>query len=310
MKQEIIDKFIDFYGEEFLDISDNYIIIWYPEVIISNENDLSHLMRDLYVKVSFNKDEFDKFELLRGTLTINEMQSGYAHSHLSGINTNFHTSCLGRGPINNTIASLKTTNEYLELWDLFIVELDKYVRVESLAGTPYNYINNIKSKGSYDKFDTFYSIQKLPYKDSNLINWIRGLSNNIYDLLNVNFNCGQYQIGYNYSETILILTKHFLKYIQDNNLNINGLEDGILKKGFYHIDCVEMHKNVVIDSKDKNKYLFSFKGEEIYLKIIDIEPEGKDVPILNKDITDYIVTSVLTDLNLFKNGIDKTAKFI
>jgi len=113
------------------------IMVWWPSVTVSNENDRSILIHDLYARVDITPDgripyEMTGFKLNRTTFTDVQFESGYIHSHVPsrcGL-PNFQNPCLGRGPIRNTIADLK--NNYEEaLWMLFCQELSLYVTVES-----------------------------------------------------------------------------------------------------------------------------------------------------------------------------------
>jgi hypothetical protein len=144
---DVYEIFINFFGEQFTDIqlaqSRADIFVYWPRVTVTNENDRSVAIQDLYAKVQITSDgtipyENRGFQLVRSTFSEIQFASGYLHSHIphfSGV-PHFQNPCLGSGPINRTIADLK--NEYEEaLWMLFCQELSLYVTVESLAGGPY-----------------------------------------------------------------------------------------------------------------------------------------------------------------------------
>lgn len=146
--QKVVDLFIDYYGEDRIDLQNNDIIIYYPSVIITNEHNKSHEIKELYtkVKVHNNGSLNGTFSFVRAEFTLEEWNSDYLHSHVSGINkslpSNFKSSCLGSGPIRNTCLSLNDSFDE-DIWKLFIFELDRYIQTESLEGGPYRRLENI-----------------------------------------------------------------------------------------------------------------------------------------------------------------------
>ena len=130
------------------------IYVWWPHVTVTNEFDKSVNIQDLYAKIEIQNDgripyECSGFLLNRATYSKDQFVSDYMHSHINGIPksnfTEFLNPCLGRGPIKETIGTLK--NEYDEAtWMLFCQELSMYVTVESIAGVPWRRMEAIGSK--------------------------------------------------------------------------------------------------------------------------------------------------------------------
>lgn len=125
-----------------------FILIYFDKVTIKNEYDSSRELTKLYVKVTleYSGKIRGKFSMNRAEYTYKEFICNYMHSHVANIPipdmTKFQVPCTGSGPINRTIASLCVDyNE--DLWRLFCVELDKFVTVESIAGTPYHRMDSI-----------------------------------------------------------------------------------------------------------------------------------------------------------------------
>ena len=79
-------------------------------------------------------------------------------SHVHGIPfnrfTDFKSPCLGSGPIKSTVATLALGYDEA-IRQLFCLELDKYVRVESIAGIPYRYLEKI---GNWWRHSLLYAI--------------------------------------------------------------------------------------------------------------------------------------------------------
>lgn len=139
---------------------DNYagdILIHFPEVEISNEEDQSMLLRDLYICIPIAGDGTleSHFTLNRGTYTVAELKNNYKHSHARpvcrSIENNseykrglseFNSVCLGHGPIISTESTLLTSYD-LDIWKLYCIEIDRYVAVESLSGGPYKSMSSI-----------------------------------------------------------------------------------------------------------------------------------------------------------------------
>lgn len=146
--QKVLDIFIDYYGEDKVDLQDDYIYVYFPHVTITNENDRSVDITELYVKI--NVDSYGKlvgtFTLNRSEYTAEQWYSDYMHSHTPGINkdspSRFSGPCLGTGPIKNTCLSLNVNFDE-DIWRLFVFELDKYVHTESVSGRPYRYLERI-----------------------------------------------------------------------------------------------------------------------------------------------------------------------
>lgn len=145
--------FNEFFGEENVDLQGQTILIHFPKVKVTNEHNRSVDITHLWVKVELLLDGTINgyFQMMRSELTLEQFISGYSHSHIHYISADNFDSwsdpCLGGGPIRNTIASLATQFSE-EMWNLFCLELSKYVTVESLAGVPYMYLERIGVRDS------------------------------------------------------------------------------------------------------------------------------------------------------------------
>lgn len=151
--QRIVDVLIDYYGEDRVDLQcsaggENTVLIYFPHVTVTNENDNSIDITELYVKIKIDCSGklIGTFTLNRSEYPISQWYSGYLHSHVCGIYKDncsiFITPCLGNGPIKYTCAHLNTDFDE-DIWRLFALELDKYVHTESLSGVPYMYLEKV-----------------------------------------------------------------------------------------------------------------------------------------------------------------------
>lgn len=128
------------------------IFIKWDTIKVTNEYDESITIKDLYAKISIKSSSglmSEGIKLSRRTYTQEQWNCGYSHSHLPRFSNTSHRGdfdypCLGSGPLVATSVSLKCEFN-LNLWGLFVYELDKYVRVESVKGVPYirlRYVTN------------------------------------------------------------------------------------------------------------------------------------------------------------------------
>lgn len=151
------------FPEEQVDIreQDNKIsvVIWWKKITISNEANQSREITDLYCKLLFVVtssgiclDELRPYAFYRASASIDEIVSGYMHSHMHSVDyTNCYSeayrgnaACFGTGPLSKIFSSpsrIFTNIYYLNL----LHELDRYVRIESLSGGPYIRMGNIQN---------------------------------------------------------------------------------------------------------------------------------------------------------------------
>lgn len=139
---EILDST---YGQDKWDTYDNSIVIHFTDFYITNGHSKNYI-KDLYVLLSFeikSKNE-SKVSLngIRATVSPMEYIRNYGHSHLSGGCFYKGTFCLGSGPLNQTICTIiPDYND--DLFQLFLYQLNDYVKWESIQGGPYRRINSI-----------------------------------------------------------------------------------------------------------------------------------------------------------------------
>lgn len=132
------------YGENFVDVQVNCVIIHYPIVRISNEQKVSHTIRELYVTISFDTVSRLRIYLTRTLYSIDEWYYGYLHSHCPKGTTSQGMLCTGNSELGAIMGRIPNNQEDLQYWAMsFILLLDKSIPVESLAGGPYCSINNL-----------------------------------------------------------------------------------------------------------------------------------------------------------------------
>lgn len=298
------------------------IFVWWPSVTVSNENDKSILIHDLYARVDLTPDgripyEMTGFKLNRTTFTDVQFESGYIHSHVpsrSGL-PNFQNPCLGRGPIRNTIADLK--NNYEEaLWMLFCQELSLYVTVESLTGGPYRKLEEVSNLHRSLTFSNF-TLGSYENIKSDIIHGCEGFNINFADALKdftkyyisqgtfpVSYTNGEYMCSLSYFDYMISISNAFISWF-----NMKGRRDTLSFVREYIVGKVvakegkfyRLGSGTSRSSSDtyEGQTVLTFKGNDIPLRIIhtDSEQDTHTVTLLDHDIAMYIYTGILKIIN-------------
>lgn len=303
------------------------ILIWFPEVKVTNENDKSIIIRDLYVKVSVCTDGtlMRKPTMNRATFSYEEWVSGYSHSHLPNIYEDelkdFRTPCFGSGPINDTIEFLLTNCDE-EYWMLLCSEIEDFVQVESIEGRPFKYLEKV---GDVDntpleldrQFLYIGRYSKIHSSEERILRWMS------MDFLRyviqtseipLEYTNNVYTFGMSYMNSIIWFSNKFIEwYNRDDNpyrkavdleslLCKNYLMEGKIKEDgkFYTIKLVGINSPGYPEDYNGTE-LFSFKEKAVLLSI--------DPP---KSLADVENTTILLSPSIvsnFESAILKTINF-
>jgi len=167
---EVLEAFCEYFGEDRIDVQNNTeIIIYFPQITVTNSAKDSRILYDFYVKVDWSvrfpdRIGFAGIKYLKATYSIEEALAGHVHSHAQsaenfGLNMHmlyikkksklaeFKYVCLGGDttPINITINQLNASITP-DLLLQFCMDIDHTIRWESLEGGPMSHLRNIKSK--------------------------------------------------------------------------------------------------------------------------------------------------------------------
>lgn len=337
---DIYQQFIDYFGEDKVDLQkytsrafkfapdysrevhtgDNVILVHWPTVTVTNEYDESVEIWDLYAATVispsgvlvrgpiFNRSTYDNIQ----------WQSDYAHSHLSGINKSnireFRRSCLGSGPINGTIHRLSEDghdHEDLDIWNLYIWELDKYVHVESISGVPYRKIRNIgTNNGTSNSLRDFHVVCEISSLNSNIPKAIiKDIANILLEnkVFSFNYYQGHYSIGMPFVDAVMKASNTFIEYYNSHpefrkkykkeQLFTKLVLQKLVLKGdmFYEKDNYNVPIEAIVNTE-----LFTFKGHPVQLALRDFHAEytAGEVIVINIEILSYIVYSMLKYINV------------
>ena len=243
-------------------------------------------------------------------------------SHIGSIPTRdftqFKSPCTGSGPINGTISTLNRDYDE-DMWNMFCLELSKYVTVESIAGRPYRYLERLGTsdmEAGIDRFITYlspnyYGSVLAPSKFREFVKYFINSKK-----LKFNYVNGSYSIGMSLIEFIVLISNEFIKWYNDQfnkeeltakfaDLKSNGiLRECIIDNGKIYYD--RGRNNVNSYAQYIGKKVCIFKGREITVDITDIAEvrnENKSI-ILNTQTALYILTTILKVLN-YRYGRDK-----
>lgn len=297
-----------FYGEN--DCAEIYI--HWKECVIENEIGDKHLIKDLFAKtlVTFEGKMYNYFSLTRTTFSLAEWQSDYAHSHLCGIPMKkndeeiWDNPCLGIGPIRNTIATLLHGFDE-EFWRLYCLELDLYVHIESLRGTPYRYLQHIGREGDNNDVYYFSTFKHNVYKNSDspiqelriqkCLNFfiIYMFKKNIPYIKAVNYSDkGGYSINFCPNTDVIKMSNEFLEFAKENNFSVTDyMSSGVYNSRHNGIAeyVSESESNLNLLNK---KEMLCFKGNTVFLTIKKENNSIRPFKFLKFDLIKYILFAI------------------
>lgn len=301
-----------------------FILVHFPHVRVTNEHDrfvdINHLWAK--VKVSYNGTLNGGFTLNRSEYTLLHIRSHYMHSHISSIPTGdftqFQNPCTGNGPINGTISALNRDYDE-DMWNMFCLELSKYVTVESVAGVPYNYLEKLGTNDmevGVDRFITYLSPNY--YSDTLSTDKLRDFVRHFINTKKLKFNYvnGSYSIGMSLPEYIILISNEFISWYNDlfNKGEVTNTFDNLKTRELLR-ECIIDNGKIYYDRGRNNvnnyaqyigKKVCVFKGREITVDITDIagvRNENKSI-ILNTRTALYILNIILKVLN-YRYGRNK-----
>lgn len=246
LKLKMVRKMlVDIKGRlKFLTTEDIKIVVHIPEKEVINENNESTTIYDVYVRIDIqviagNLPSISNFSITRGTYTEKEIDKGYIHSHLPAAACaedfiTFRKPCLGTSPLSKTVSTLSRIDENydMELWNLFVLELDLFLGTESLDGIPYISLKRLKEDGSNFLSRSFESNAMVIHKEFKHM-----ITSVLPELLNkdnlIGYNGCSYFLTESLEEFIININKAF----KEKSLSIS-----ILKK----CECILNDKGEII----------------------------------------------------------------
>lgn len=262
------------------------VVMYYPELTVTNENNKHHTIYDTYVTVEI---PYFSLNLGRTTYTKEEIDCGYRHSHVQAYNFRRMSSfCLGdsHNPVPSAAQLLR--NSDCANFDLvlrsFIINVDRTIRVESLDGGPYINISSIGSGAVPVPIevtaDRLYDFGSYREACKEFIDYYihLGLDTFYYD-------GKSYQLKATDAEFIERVTKA-AKSFKATARKSRLYKKVIKSSGLYYLAS----RNHTVDWRPDARVEWNFKGQPLYLKIKNADSKDKieTVEILDPKIINYI----------------------
>lgn len=282
-------------------------IIHYPELTLTNDHGKQYKVYDVYVETEY---PYMDVSLGRATYTMNEIQSGYIHSHVhTGYFKSLSSFCTGNAntPVNQLRSYIK--NHYFSSIEDFkykitslIIAVERMIRIESLAGGPYTKFEYV------GKADTSTPISITPTSDivylnnknrEALIKFINYYLSLHLDTFYYDGKC--YQLNATDEEFIDRVTNAAFTYRKVLNHSA-WFEQIDAINGLYY---KRLNINNNPDTHDGDTVNWSFKGEYPKIKIIGDSIKVKHVIILKRCYISFIYNLLLQIIN----GIYATNKY-
>lgn len=309
------------------------VYVWFPTVIVTNENGRSIVIWDLYVQVEidiYGHIPYENWGMLwnRSRYDTAQFLCNYMHSHVCDIPkfdfTAFQKPCLGTASIKDTIVTLKSDNDPA-MWMLFCEELARAVTVESLDGHPYNYLESVGKYNALAEYGNFSRAahdlyQTLRYTNANFTRetssyWLRSeqLAVMLRDFTTYYLKHGHFSFCYRYGRFGIGMS--FYDYMVDISNAFVSYYNQYLKEGTGKIQFVYdtgfLIKVMVVDRKfhapgsvDENRanfgryvgmHILTFKGRNVTLEIVD-NVAGSSVPVLTTLLNKNVAMYVLEQI--------------
>jgi hypothetical protein len=271
--ESVVKSYIDEDKYDIQKINESRVelILYYPEISITNSVEFKHTLRDVYLKYIFIKSKnlwgFNSISMCRNTYTEKEWLDYYMHSHIAVSYLNSYSSSFCMGSNTPTSNLLTQFQKNLLKFREFILLFEAYLSWESIEGKPYRYIENVLKpiEANYD----FIGLEVIP----DYITVVYTLTKRVLSILqDIQFDYIPLVFSRNYTiilkqstvdEIDELLTKEYPEYCY------TVLDDNTVK--------LKERVRLTVNGKHTDIY---FKGEN---KLITIIPEKdtvkEDLPI-------------------------------
>lgn len=298
-----------------------FILVHFPRTVVTNEHDRSTVVNHIYVKVpiTIKGSEDGLFTMNRSEYTVAEIYSDYMHSHASHIPTgnfqNFVSCCLGSGPLNNTQTNLSIGFDE-DRWNMFCLELSKYVEVESIAGRPYHYLEkisfNTSRMGNIDRLSNFSNLH-FPFSNrpNHLVkNAVRKFLSYYLEHNNLTFSYrnGVYSLGMPFIEYLIHLSNSFIEFVNNRPelansgiTNCNIIGDYAIRNGELYQKSRDIDFYISTYREYVGKEVCTFKGRPVIVTITDLERADhntvNNAKLINISLASYLLNRILRTIN-------------
>lgn len=169
---------------------DLYLLIYFPEITITNTVKEKHTIYDMFVRFSLldfddGTFEIDSMQGVRTKVSYGEMASKYSHSHLPSNSHKtliFSSFCLGSSEIRQLMILVNQSEDSdINLIRYFLQDIKSYLSWESLEGGPHIKMKNVVLRGT---------MNDLPIVESMMLRDIRSRlkDNSLYEYLSIDID--------------------------------------------------------------------------------------------------------------------------
>lgn len=295
--EEVLERV--FPGNWELNMEQGELIIHFPLFDIINQNGSIHTIKNLFVTANIDEEMLFTDEAiygLRTSFSAKEVSYNYFHSHLesreiSGFKER-GTFCLGTGPIIENLIDLTCDADPIS-FEMFLRQLDIYIKWESIEGTPWRYIEKIA-------YDVDSSTSPYGYGTSQIREYI-GSYRLTRDHIDINYQDGKLSIDKNQKLTDFIMIMKDRLHLPSHMFNKNT-------DGTFYVDSENLIDNKILEVSRNMKSLndmmgpFIFKGVSYPLELmLESElPEAKEEELhLHQNIIDRVARVLTLFLNKF-----------
>ena len=309
--------------KNFIDegISFPKILVYFPTVRVSNEYDDFIDIKKVFVKIGLTVHGciLGTFSIARAEYPNEQLQALYCHSHVPTLNKysietsiiEFKSPCLGNGPIKNTINNICI--EYnQDLWELFCLELDLYIKTESVGGGPYIRLATVRASNLQQYTCSFALDNRFPNINSKDIykSYLKEFLPYLIDsrILKFKFSNGNFSIGMTFYECLIAVSNKFIEWynLKYKNLNYQKSYTSFLIDTFL-CKCACKNNKIYINTHSCNVdtsivqglHLCNFKKKPIKIDITEnsnLNSEGL-YTIIHPEILSFLINSILKVLN-------------
>jgi len=298
------------------------IYIKWEEFTISNSNGNSHTIKDFFLRINVNNtfNRFISFQGVRCTATLKEIHSNYMHSHCGSSELgSFGRMCTGSTILSDLMAMLASSEFCIELFEMFLVQLDLYVRWESLEGGPYRKIEHLNYKSISSHTNPTFQTAMLLKSD-----YGKQLLNLIAPFVQISEVDSSFERQYIFSfntkiEKIIALA--FEKVPQYRQLmgisdvypiievkNEETEEYFALNSGLNEFQVRQASYYEYKTQFQRSGPVFTFKGEPIFKKVLE-EGWERSIDSVEEDLTNGVKVINRNISNAIINELNKQSKF-
>lgn len=288
------------------------IVIYFDKKTIKNEHNQEHNIYDTYFILSLlPKNVVNSVGLIRSSLTKEEINTHYYHSHVNISNVGeIGTCCFGNSDLSTTYKELSLNRDKYSdeaYFKMFLMQLEIFLEVESLGGGPYQNLQKLlPSTQIITSCKSFNGT--LPSILQEFIVYIAKNTSNIKLPFVSKLNIHQgtiIDIGMSFTQKVYFLTNLFIDFCKYKKFE-QYMWESFFVKGQVFSDNIKLFSESAydydgdyLDYDGMTLYNLTFKGYNPYISVIKSDNNIEEYPsIFNPIYIDRIFKILLRYINL------------